>query len=429
VAGLVGGARPARPMAVPMRQPLVPMAVPMEQPGPSKAAQLVALGALALALAGLWGQESVVAITRVALDGLRSSPAYVAEIDAADLPAMDPGLARIVDPRARPVSQVSMRTRQVAVQPFEYDVRAGETLQEIATRFGTDVGALLWNNGLDSADQVVAGARLTVLPVRGVLHLVRPEDTLAAIAERYGSRLEDLILANALERADAIAPGQVIVVAGGTVPAAIAQAQVTSESAHLQSTEIVGEPGLTAIGAAVERPAEASVAEVLPEPPDAADWQRDFIMSIAPGARASQRSSGVPASVTLAQAILESDWGRSKLTREANNLFGIKAFNRPVSSGVYEINTWEVYGGQSVTVFAAFRAYASLADSIADHGTWFHDNDRYHRALDVKDDPRAFARAINAAGYATDPSYAPKLIGLMDRFNLYAYDVEPPPQN
>jgi flagellum-specific peptidoglycan hydrolase FlgJ len=78
-----------------------------------------------------------------------------------------------------------------------------------------------------------------------------------------------------------------------------------------------------------------------------------------------------------------------------------------------------------VTVFAAFKAYQSLADSITDHGRWFHDNDRYHGALGVKDDPRAFAYAINAAGYATDPAYAPKLIQLMDRFDLYAYDVKP----
>ena len=164
--------------------------------------------------------------------------------------------------------------------------------------------------------------------------------------------------------------------------------------------------------------------EPLPEPPGAARWQREFILSVAPGARESQRKTGVPASVTLAQAILESDWGRSKLTREANNLFGIKAQRGPGTAGIYEINTWEVYGGQSVTVLAAFKAYTTLADSIADHGRWFHDNSRYHGALLVRDDPRAFAYAINAAGYATDPAYAPKLIGLMDRFNLYAYDVD-----
>jgi flagellar protein FlgJ len=173
---------------------------------------------------------------------------------------------------------------------------------------------------------------------------------------------------------------------------------------------------------ATDQPA-ASQAESLPVPPDSAPWQRDFIMALVPDARASQRQTGVPASVTLAQAILESDWGRSSLSRDANNLFGIKAFNGPGSAGVYEASTWEVYGGQNATVVAGFKAYRSIADSVADHGRWFLDNWRYQDAMAVKDDPRAFAYAINAAGYATDPAYAPKLIGLMDRFNLYAYDV------
>src|SRR5262249_47668736 len=95
------------------------------------------------------------------------------------------------------------------------------------------------------------------------------------------------------------------------------------------------------------------------------------------------------------------------------------------SAGTYEINTEEVANGEVVTVLAAFKAYASLADSIVDHGRWFHENSRYRKALALTDDPRAFARAINDAGYATDPNYAPKLIELMDRFNLYAYDVLP----
>jgi LysM repeat protein len=406
-----------------MRQIATPMAVPIDPQAPSRASQLVAIGVLSLALAGLWRQESVVTVTRVALDGLRSQQVHALDLDAADTPAMDPSVARIVDPRARIAALNAARGRQAAVQPFEYEVRDGETLQEVATRFGTDVSALLWNNGLDSAEQVQAGARLTVLPVRGVLHLVKAGENLRSIAERYGSRLDDVIAANALDRPEHILPGQVIVVAGGTVPMPIAMTDATAQTFDLEATDVSGE-----LAASPESPSQAApvigvLDEALPEPPGANRWQRDFIMSIAPGARASQRKSGVPASVTLAQAILESDWGRSKLTREANNLFGIKAMRGPGSAGIYEIDTWEVYGGQNVTVLAAFKAYTTLADSIADHGRWFHDNSRYHAALRVKDDPRAFAYAINAAGYATDPAYAPKLIGLMDKYDLYAYDV------
>jgi LysM repeat protein len=399
------------------------MAVPMFDSAPSRASQFVAAAALALALAGLVRQESVVTVTRIALDGLRNQQALALDLDAADIPAMDPGLARVIDPRARASRLVTPQVRRAAVQPFQYQVRAGETLQDIAARFGTDVSALLWNNGLDGADQPEVGAKLTILPVRGVLHLVKDGETLGVIAERYGSRLEDLLAANALDRPDRIAPGQVIVVAGGAVPMPIGTTDSGAETVAMESQDLTGELVATPKPAAPEGSLTGVLDEVLPEPPGAARWQRDFIMAVAPGARASQRKSGVPASVTLAQAILESDWGRSKLTREANNLFGIKAQRGPGSAGVYEINTWEVYAGQSVTVFAAFKAYTSLADSIADHGNWFHDNSRYHGALEVKDDPRAFAYAINAAGYATDPAYAPKLIGLMDKFDLYAYDV------
>ena len=84
-----------------------------------------------------------------------------------------------------------------------------------------------------------------------------------------------------------------------------------------------------------------------------------------------------------------------------------------------------MYGGQSVYIVDAFKAYTTLADSITDHGRFFHDNERYHRAFAVKNDPRAFAYAIAAAGYATAPDYAPALIRVMDRYNLYAYDVKP----
>ena len=230
-------------------------------------------------------------------------------------------------------------------------------------------------------------------------------------------------------------PGPTGIVESGTLPASASMGQ--QEGSPVQPIEHVVQAGETLQATARMEPNVPSVDQApiaaagsprherLPLPPGAARWQRDFIMAVAPGARESQRKTGVPASVTLAQAILESDWGRSKLTREANNLFGIKALRGPGSAGVYEIETWEVHDGEDVTVLAAFKAYTALADSIVDHGFWFHDNRRYRQALEVRDDPRAFAYAINEAGYATDPAYAPKLIGLMDMYDLYAYDVWP----
>lgn len=403
------------------------MAVPMDsiqRSAPSWPTLLLAAAALLLASAGLWRQDAVIDVTRIALDGLQDSQALALELDGADHPAMDPSLAWVLDPRSRPLQPGAGRLRRIGVQPFEYTVREQETVQEIAARFGVDVSALLWNNGLDDAEQVQAGARLMILPVRGVLHLVKDDETITSIAARYGSRIEDIITANALERLDRLTAGQILVVAGGAVPMPVALPAPAGETLALSVSDADAAAAAMLAGTPEALPATpAPIVEVLPEPPGAAGWQRDFIMQVAPGARASMRKTGIPASVALAQAILESDWGRSKLTREANNLFGIKAYRNPGTAGIYEINTWEVIGGRNVTVLAAFKAYNSYADSIVDHGNWFHDNNRYAGAVAVRRDPRAFAYAINAAGYATDPAYASKLIQLMDRYNLYAYDV------
>jgi flagellum-specific peptidoglycan hydrolase FlgJ len=87
------------------------------------------------------------------------------------------------------------------------------------------------------------------------------------------------------------------------------------------------------------------------------------------------------------------------------------------------MDTWEVINGQNIIVKEPFRAYARAADSFIDHGLFFHQNPRYAAALAAVKDPQQFAREINKAGYATDPNYSTKLITLMDRYNLYAYDL------
>jgi flagellum-specific peptidoglycan hydrolase FlgJ len=356
---------------------------------------------LALTLARLWHQESIESVTRVALDGLGLQEVAVQQIDLTDRPAMAPSLAWTLEPRANPEAGVG-RVRRGPVQTFGYEVRDGETLHTIRARFATDV---------------------TVLQMRSVRHLGNDGGTQTAIAERGVGRIHHLPAANALDRADQIATDQAIVAPDGDVsmPAAVVE--------QPDQTLLPAPPDATIEGAVPAAAPPAPQADTrdtdLPAPPDAPAWQADVILSYARGARESQRKSGVPASVTIAQAILESDWGRSRLATEAKNLFGIKAFGRPGTAGIYTAPTWEVYGGQNTTVLAAFRAYNTLEDSIEDHGNWFHDNSRYWPALAVKDDPRAFARAIHAAGYATDPAYAPKLIALMDRFNLYQYDIQP----
>ncbi len=344
-------------------------------------------------------------------------------LDAADLPAMDPLVARVVDPRPT-LGWAGGRSRGTRIEPFQYDLQSGESLAVVAARFGVPLSALLWNNGLQAAEQAQPGQRLLILPMNGLLHHVRPGETAREIAGWYGVAASDLAAANALDDTNRLVAGQTLVVPGGIVPM-VATTSV-AESAAIAEDVVSVVPAQVAEPSYEERVA-AAIAwpdQNLPQAPNATASQREFIRTIGSGARESQRVSGIPSSVTLAQAILESDWGRSRLAREAKNLFGIKAHKNPGTAGLYRISTWEVFRGISVITPDVFRAYHSFADSIIDHGRWFHTQPRYGGALAVRDDPGDFVRAISAAGYATDPAYAAKLIGLMDRFNLYAYDLD-----
>ena len=403
-----------------------PMAVPTSRPSTLCWLLNAALIGLCLMLGAATAlrQEQLALVARTALAGLAAYDLVPYDWDGADLPAMDPSIARVVDPRPA-LAWLEGRGRGAGVEPFQYDLQPGESLADVAGRFGVSVAALLWNNGLQSAEQVRAGQRLIILPMNGVLHRVQPGETARQIAERYGIGLAELVRANGLEDSNGLLIGRALVVPGGIVPLAT--------TAAVGASVVDGVPGVATpqptapselshearVEAAMARPDPS-----LPMPPNAGPSQREFIRSIVGGARESQRATGVPTSVTLAQAILESDWGRNRLAREAKNLFGIKAHSRPGTAGVYNISTWEVVGGANIMTPDAFKAYLSYADSIVDHGRWFHQQPRYAGALAVRDDPRAFARAISAAGYATDPAYAAKLIGLMDRYNLYAYDLD-----
>jgi flagellar protein FlgJ len=150
-----------------------------------------------------------------------------------------------------------------------------------------------------------------------------------------------------------------------------------------------------------------------------------FIASAVRPAQESQRATRVPASVTIAQAILESGWGRSTLTRDDHNYFGMKCFGDPgpVALGCRDYATHECSGGDCWPTSASFRAYRSDADSYVDHGKQLATLSRYAEAMRHTADPDRFAREIHLAGYATAANYADKLIDLMKQHNLYRHDL------
>lgn len=147
--------------------------------------------------------------------------------------------------------------------------------------------------------------------------------------------------------------------------------------------------------------------------------RNEFIRVIGEMAKKDMANSGILASLTIAQACLESNFGQSSLAKAPNyNLFGIK--------GSYDgqsvtMKTWEYINGKNVTINANFRKYPSWQQSINDHSGLFNRLDRY-KNLRGNTDYRDVCKKVREDGYATDPAYTNKLINLIETYNLTQYD-------
>ncbi|MDD3224801.1 MAG: stage II sporulation protein P [Clostridium sp.] len=146
-----------------------------------------------------------------------------------------------------------------------------------------------------------------------------------------------------------------------------------------------------------------------------------FIATVAPYAQDTYKKDKIYPSVTLAQAMQESEEGISTLSTKANNLFGIKAFDWPYQTVI--MPTSEHYNGKDITIMSKFRAYDSWKESVDDHGNFLVDNSVYkNHGVFSSTSYEAQAKALQSAGYATDPNYASELIDLVKEYNLNKYD-------
>ena len=136
-----------------------------------------------------------------------------------------------------------------------------------------------------------------------------------------------------------------------------------------------------------------------------------------------QADGDILPSLTIAQAILESGWGKSDLAQKANALFGIKAGTGWKGPRV-DSKSKEHIDAKRVDITAAFRAYDSWEKSIEDHGKLLR-AERYKAVIGERDYKTA-CRAVHTAGYATDPEYANKLIKLIEQYGLAKWDATPP---
>ena len=143
----------------------------------------------------------------------------------------------------------------------------------------------------------------------------------------------------------------------------------------------------------------------------------NYIKKYHPLAQQQQKMHGIPASITLAQGLLESQCGESRLAKVGNNHFGIKC------------NGWT---GDTILkdddkINDCFRRYARAEDSFSDHSA-FLKRKRYAPLFNLKkDDYAAWARTLKKCGYATDPAYPDKLIRLIETYQLYKYDKNETP--
>ncbi len=142
-------------------------------------------------------------------------------------------------------------------------------------------------------------------------------------------------------------------------------------------------------------------------------YRRAYIGEYAELAVSEMYRTGVPASITLAQGLLESSAGRSVLAREHNNHFGIKCHNWKGAKAYHDDDR----RGE------CFRKYVTARESFLDHSDFLRYNDRYRSLFDLKlTDYKGWAYGLKKAGYATDPAYPKKLISLIEEYDLDAYD-------
>lgn len=151
--------------------------------------------------------------------------------------------------------------------------------------------------------------------------------------------------------------------------------------------------------------------------------KKDFIKLIGPIAQKVDRDYKLLPSITIAQACLESDYGRSDLARKYHNLFGVKSADENTS---VKLKTKEFVNNKWIEIVASFQIYDSYESSIAAHarlfqvGTTWNPNQYAH--VNAATDYKSQAKALVTDGYATDPDYSTKLISLIQEFSLDQYD-------
>lgn len=158
------------------------------------------------------------------------------------------------------------------------------------------------------------------------------------------------------------------------------------------------------------------------------DSPEEFVTHLFPLAKEVAADLGVDPKVLLAQAALETGWGKhiikDSVGESSNNLFNIKADKRWDGDRA-QVNTLEYRDGLAQQEKAQFRSYDSFEQSFRDYADFLKNSPRYQQALEAAADPRKYLQQLQAAGYATDPAYAEKITAIFEN-RILAMDVNTP---
>lgn len=178
--------------------------------------------------------------------------------------------------------------------------------------------------------------------------------------------------------------------------------------------KVTSKPDKREVPAVVEKNAPDKAKTQVPSAPKTySDKIEAYIDEFAPIAREEMDLYGIPASITLAQGILESGAGEGELTRRANNHFGIKCHGWTGGSVYHDDDESQ----------ECFRKYKDPKYSYRDHSLFLTERKRYSKLFELDiTDYEGWAHGLRAAGYATDRRYPEKLISLIERYELYRFD-------
>ena len=377
-------------------------------------------------------------------------------------------------------SNTKITTSTVSTSTASYTVKSGDTLSKIASSNKMTVAQLASLNNITNVNMIKVGQVLKVTQTttsaqsatsaststsNTASYTVKSGDTLSKIGANYNMSLAQIANLNQISNVNAIRIGQVLKVSqtatstnqsstttskattttsttttttgsykvnsGDTLYAIAAKLGVNINTLlslnglNLSSTIYVGQVLKTAATAAtttnITNVATSTGGSILTTGLSAT--QAAWLNTAVADAKAATAGTGVLASVTVAQAILESGWGQSTLASAPYyNLFGIKQ-GTGWQGSIVNMNTSEYVNGKWVTVLAPFRSYRSQMASFQDHTNFLLVNSRYaaNGVINAKNYV-AMANGLQAAGYATAPTYASTLISLVERYNLQSLD-------